>query len=294
MTNPSGGGRGRCVVCNQRRATVGVLCGSCHARLDGSVRLAPEQIILQSDRGGDAALIDRWARAHRLDPITRIGRVVEGSTLCILSPEVSRHHSTIALHGRTWTIRDLGSSNGTYVDGVRIQGDTKLLHGAHVRFGDVPFFFLEDVSRHPIHAFPRANSPTLHPDSPFDVNTPVELKSRAAPPMPFVLFQPTGGGGALAIIGGRQVQLAIAQLDLIRVLAERMVDEEREDPSTRGFVTIHELLEKLSLESTAADADNVRQLVRRVRKLLSKVGLGDLIESRHGRGYRLRVVPRLA
>jgi len=38
--------------------------------------------------------------------------------------------------------------------------------------------------------------------------------------------------------------------------------------------------------------DHVRQLVRRVRRALSRAEMGDLIEVRRGVGYRLRVLPR--
>ena len=36
----------------------------------------------------------------------------------------------------------------------------------------------------------------------------------------------------------------------------------------------------------------VKQLVRRVRRALIKSEIGDLIESRHRFGYRLRAIPR--
>jgi hypothetical protein len=38
--------------------------------------------------------------------------------------------------------------------------------------------------------------------------------------------------------------------------------------------------------------NHVKQLVRRVRRALMKVARGDLIESRHRFGYRLRAIPR--
>jgi adenylate cyclase len=46
---------------------------------------------------------------------------------------VSRHHAEILL-GREVLLRDLGSTNGTYVDGVQV-GETVLRDGAVVQLG---------------------------------------------------------------------------------------------------------------------------------------------------------------
>lgn len=50
---------------------------------------------------------------------------------------VSSEHASLAWAGGGWTLRDLGSSNGTFVDGKRIDAGTptKLTKGATVSFG---------------------------------------------------------------------------------------------------------------------------------------------------------------
>src|SRR5580704_13800108 len=35
---------------------------------------------------------------------------------------LSREHAEISFDGRRWTVRDLGSRNGTFADGVRVSG----------------------------------------------------------------------------------------------------------------------------------------------------------------------------
>ncbi|MFC6239410.1 FhaA domain-containing protein [Longivirga aurantiaca] len=70
--------------------------------------------------------------------VTRIGR---GSDVDIRvdDPGVSRHHAEILL-GREVVLRDLGSTNGTYVDGVQV-GEVVLRDGATVQLGSVRLTF---------------------------------------------------------------------------------------------------------------------------------------------------------
>ncbi|MEU8824822.1 FHA domain-containing protein [Streptomyces sp. NPDC048636] len=53
-----------------------------------------------------------------------------------LDRRVSRRHVTIHCDGGTWFIEDLGSANGTFTEGRRIQR-IELAHGSIVRLGDV-------------------------------------------------------------------------------------------------------------------------------------------------------------
>lgn len=55
-------------------------------------------------------------------------------------PEVSRHHAAIQIKDGEITLEDLGSSNGTFVDGNRIQ-KTKLAPGQEVSFENMRFIF---------------------------------------------------------------------------------------------------------------------------------------------------------
>jgi pSer/pThr/pTyr-binding forkhead associated (FHA) protein len=54
------------------------------------------------------------------EPVT-IGRHEE-SDIVLADPQASRHHAEIAMQGGRWVIRDLGSANGTFVNGQRITG----------------------------------------------------------------------------------------------------------------------------------------------------------------------------
>ncbi len=57
-----------------------------------------------------------------------------------MSDFISRHHCVLTLTDDTLTIRDLGSKNGTFVNGSRVgTGATILTHGAIVWVGDFAF-----------------------------------------------------------------------------------------------------------------------------------------------------------
>jgi len=63
-----------------------------------------------------------------------IGRTIDAD-LCIDRTEVSRCHARILVQGTTATIEDLGSKNGTYVNGERLDGPTLLTNGDEIWIG---------------------------------------------------------------------------------------------------------------------------------------------------------------
>ena len=64
-----------------------------------------------------------------------------GCAAMIDAPDVSRYHARIVISGASATIEDLGSKNGTFVDGVRITEKTPLGGANEIRLGDTPFAF---------------------------------------------------------------------------------------------------------------------------------------------------------
>ena len=90
-----------------------------------------------SDAGHPRLVADDTA--HPLSrAVTRLGR---GSDVDVRidDPGVSRHHAEILL-GREVVLRDLGSTNGTYVDGVQV-GEVVLHDGAVVQLGGTRLTF---------------------------------------------------------------------------------------------------------------------------------------------------------
>ncbi len=264
----------------------------------------PEQLQPHGIRPTLAALIDLWGRPHRLDPRTIIGRQVEGTGLAILEPSVSRHHAHITLDGDVWTLRDLGSANGTYLDDKLIEAALQIKDGDRVRFGHIAFYFLNDISRLPAPRVGRTATATIKPPSvqaaleslppPVAEFETEERTDVGLPAMSFKLHEPTGGGGGLIEVDGKQVQLTTTQFELMALMIRRMASENHQPELVRGFVRSSELIADLSWDTREPSENHVKQLVRRVRRALIKSEIGDLIESRHRFGYRLRAIPRPA
>ena len=56
-------------------------------------------------------------------------------------PKVSRHHARIRRDGERYELADLGSSNGTFVNGERIAAPARLEDGDVILIGDVELIF---------------------------------------------------------------------------------------------------------------------------------------------------------
>ncbi|MDQ3365060.1 MAG: FHA domain-containing protein [Myxococcota bacterium] len=292
-----------CPVCRNRPAAIGVLCEECRDELSSPIKIMPEQLQLHGGRPTQAALIDLWGRPHLLDPRTIIGRQVDGAGLAILEPSVSRHHAHVTLDDGLWTVRDLGSANGSYCDDKLIDGPVVIKDRDRVRFGHIAFYFVGDVSQLPPPRLGRTATVTIRPPDVLatlapsavgiaDIDDEEEHTNVGLPTMSFGMHEPTGGGGGLVEVDGKQVQLTTTQFELMALMIRRMAAESHQPELVRGFVRSSELIADLSWDTREPSENHVKQLVRRVRRALMKAEIGDLIESRHRFGYRLRAIPR--
>jgi hypothetical protein len=110
-----------------------------------------------------------------------IGRSPDND-ISIPDPEVSRRHAQIVQRESGYAIVDLGSTNGTFVNDVRVTELTPLHHGDLIRLGDaidVRFF--------------QAHSQPTRMDRPVTV-TPDDEDTAPLPPLPPVMMgQPAPG-----------------------------------------------------------------------------------------------------
>lgn len=72
-------------------------------------------------------------RRVEIDAELVVGR--EDEALTIEDDEISRRHAVIRPGDGVIEIEDLGSTNGTYVNGVRIEGATRLAGGDTIKLG---------------------------------------------------------------------------------------------------------------------------------------------------------------
>jgi TolB protein len=71
-----------------------------------------------------------------------IGRA-EDNDLQLPDPKVSRHHARIRREGATYMLTDLGSANGTLINGVRLSAPHPLKQGERFTIGDTELTYLE-------------------------------------------------------------------------------------------------------------------------------------------------------
>ena len=65
----------------------------------------------------------------------------------MLRSYISRNHAELKIEDSVLWVHDLGSSNGTLVNSVRVNGSHPLSHGDELRFKDVVFQVREDRSQ---------------------------------------------------------------------------------------------------------------------------------------------------
>ena len=244
-------------------SSVGLLCDG-HRKAIGKSGLTPEQIAARRATGA-VGVIDAWGVGWAIGAPTVIGRVLADCDLTLLHGSVSAQHARLEQHGETWRVVDLGSRNGTYVDGVRIEA-APLTDGAQLRFGEVDLYFVERVIA--------GAAATTGP-------------GRTAPSRRDRLVFTA----AVTTATGARVELARLEFHLLQLLTEARRDAANPELAYLPWTAV---AERLEFRSHDADSENVRELVRRVRRKLEHAGVPELIESRHGVGYRLAGDPEVA
>lgn len=73
-------------------------------------------------------------------PVVNIGRA-DFNDVVIADPSVSTSHAKLQRRDDVWILSDLGSTNGTFVEGERLSGEVALGPGTTVKFGEVAVLF---------------------------------------------------------------------------------------------------------------------------------------------------------
>lgn len=130
-----------------------------HARDEGYVFMGPVSVHLEQvdgrhpgsfqvvgrmreGKGGSGAgslVLPTGERLQLGEAVVTIGRRPE-STLQLGDPNVSRNHAEIRPHGNGWVLVDLGSTNGSRVNGSRVSSH-ELREGDEIAFGNTVLRF---------------------------------------------------------------------------------------------------------------------------------------------------------
>ncbi len=134
-------------------------------------------------------------REIRVTERATIGRL-KSADVPLPDPSVSRQHARIAVQGDKLLVRDLGSANGTQINGAAIESGA-LGDGDELRIGNCVLRVRADAPAAPRTATPSPATPAAAPPVP-----PAAPASHAPPP---VTTRPPTGQGA-APVGGISVK----------------------------------------------------------------------------------------
>jgi hypothetical protein len=264
----------RCLLCSEPAVTA-TLCAAHAATLGSCPDLTATQIVAQPEADPRAWLVDQFGCTHPLPPSVYIGRSHELCVLAIMHHSVSARHARLGMRGDAYYLADERSLNGTWIGNVRI-AEARLQHGDRIAFGEVAFYFV--LRAQPLRTPPPGIGGTV-PTRASDIAPTVHLHCGA---QKAELIQRIGGGELRH--GDVALELGGLEFALLRALVERA--QRAPDPAL-AFLSTDELARMLRFRSDSADQENVRELIRRVRRKLQSIGIDGLIDSRRHAGYRL-------
>lgn len=125
-------------------------CPHCGAELQPGARHCPEcgRPLLTALSARRYLLIDENGREFPLsEGVTRVGRDPASNEIVLADTSISSRHAAIEVTSSAVVLRDLGSANGTYLNGVAIHRPVQLGEGNRVRFGDRELIFERQASQ---------------------------------------------------------------------------------------------------------------------------------------------------
>jgi len=105
-------------------------------------------------------------RSERLDLVadrSTIGKAAENDVAVADDATASHLHAVLERFAAGWCVTDLGSSNGTFVNGERIWASRRLRHGDEIRVGQTRLIFRDPLTAAGAVTEAEIASPTLTP-----------------------------------------------------------------------------------------------------------------------------------
>lgn len=208
---------------------------------------------------------------------------------------VSARHAAVVFRAGTWVLRDLASTNGTFINGEKVEGERPLADQDLIRLGDggplLRFGVLKDDWSAPLQMVSPPAEPPADPAVPLVPQTPIAVPGGApvAPPKPRSVGRPWLLGAvvvlALAVtfmllsrpapvvppLSGEQEHL-IGRADSLFSALDRV----RRGPGTSDEAT-----------TLMAETARLRSRIRRLPREAATAAMRDSLDSLEARGRRL-------
>lgn len=231
---------------------------------------------------GTAVLIRRGEGTTFVLPGEAVVGRMERCQVSVPDKSVSREHARVIRSGDRYIVRDLGSTNGTLVNGRRIEGDVPLRPGDMITVGSVEFLFAQEDPAEPNQEGTLTHQEESAPAASFPPDDDLTFLDAAQPPA-----EPRAPGDAMAEIA----QTAGRLVDLVRALvqdhenngeeaAQATIDDVRSalatiqtDVSPDAVQTAQQLLDQL--QHDPRDIETLLAVGRNARELVTLVGAYD-------------------
>lgn len=291
-----------------------LLCRACANKLEKPGSFCPEQVesrsltkILDSSspdqldglldpEESNAFLIDGFGRPHilcsRKSQLERTTYTIGRDPSCDISiseGSISRVHACLEYRARSgaWFVTDRDSSNGTTVNGRLIKAGTAPIDSLdRVRISAVGFFFRElepDELPSARQLLRRLGREQIR-----------QTEKRSTHQYSLLSIEHHHGQYVAMAWTDSQTSVEIALTDLeagLLALFLRKAKKQAHFPrAVRGFVSATEIVESdIPFATPYPDRDNIKSLIRRIRRKFLEYDVGDVIESNQGKGYRLAI-----
>ena len=138
----------KCSQCQMENIEGALFCEECGAQLEAknelqeTVKESPERLVLAS---ADGSTLEIPAKDEvvigREDPISEVFPDLDLTNFGGMEKGVSRKHAVIHHSGSDYTLEDMGSTNGTYVNRKKVMPNTpqSIKPGDEIRFGKLAF-----------------------------------------------------------------------------------------------------------------------------------------------------------
>jgi hypothetical protein len=140
---------------------------------------------MQQPSGGFRLIVRRGPQPNQIYELTKdvntVGRDITND-ITINDPEVSRHHARLTRQNDGYTIEDLGSTNGTFVNGQRLTGARQLSAGETIGLGETVTLAYESTAVAGMPPSPAAAPPPPQQAQPPQPSAPQPPQPSQRPP----------------------------------------------------------------------------------------------------------------